>query len=338
MAIVSGAVLAIAAAIAAPTFATVATAAVAVSTVIGVAGLAVSAVGLITKNEDLLKAGKIMGYVGLAGGLLGGAIGGVGSLASGGGFMEGAMGAYQGAAAKMSEGWEQGIGSWFSAEQAVAPAAATTTTPPYSGEVGAIPYYDDAVQSAQAAQTATLPAPDAGVTATTLGHNGPVPQPGPHTAWDAAFTDNFPPPGAIPPAETQLAAQSAAANLGPGAPAAPAVTQTGALNTALPEGAKVGGYGFLSSTSPTSGASRFNPGDFFSGLPDWAKYAAVTSGVQGLTGLASGYFQGLSAEERLEFDKWVEQNRQNQLGITNVRGAYAPLVSFNRGTLNTVKR
>lgn len=80
MAVFSGAIAAVAAVGAAvgtaATVAAVAAAVVAVSMAVGVVGLAVTAVGMVTGNKDLLKAGKIMGYVGLAGGLAGGIAGG----------------------------------------------------------------------------------------------------------------------------------------------------------------------------------------------------------------------------------------------------------------------
>lgn len=65
-------------------------------------------------------------------------------------------------------------------------------------------------------------------------------------------------------------------------------------------------------------------------MPEWAKYAAMTTGAQGLTGLASGYYQGLSAEEKLKFEKLVNDQRQQQVNLINTRSAYAPRVTFNR--------
>lgn len=107
MAVFTAAVLAVGAislASAATAAATIATAVVAVSAAVGIVGLGLTAVGMITKNEDLLGVGKIMGYVGLAGGLAGGLIGGLGGMMQGGaGFMAGAKGAYTGAADKLSE-------------------------------------------------------------------------------------------------------------------------------------------------------------------------------------------------------------------------------------------
>lgn len=74
---VATAVAAVSVAVATTTIATVAAAVVAVSAAVGMVGLAVSAVGMVTGNKDLLKAGKIMGYVGLAGAAAGGVAGGV---------------------------------------------------------------------------------------------------------------------------------------------------------------------------------------------------------------------------------------------------------------------
>lgn len=316
MAIVSAAIAAVSLAIAAPAFATVATAAVAVGAVIGTAGLAVSVAGMITGNKDLKKAGKIMGYVGAGAGLAGGLIGGIGGLASGGGFFEGAAGAYTNYAQEVSKAWDSGIGSWFAGDAGTsgasgaagvdtsmnyAPGVQDTATKPFTGEVGAIPYQDTGLS-----QTGTL--------------NQPFTSPDLNASIQQSIASGgVQPPVApsAPLADTSYAPQVVAANAGPKAPGAP--------SPAFQEMSK----GVFNGS--TTGAPGPN-----AGMPEWAKYAVATSTGQALSGLAAGYFQGLSAEEQIEFQKQVEANRQQQLGVTNARGAYAPLVSFNRGTLNRI--
>lgn len=97
-----------------------ASAVVAVSSVVGMVGLAVTAVGMITKNEDLLGAGKIMGYIGLGGSLLGF---GVGAMAEG--FTQ-----FSGRVADLySSSWDKGMGKMFSsADDAVSGAGSSAVT------------------------------------------------------------------------------------------------------------------------------------------------------------------------------------------------------------------
>jgi hypothetical protein len=142
-----------------------------------------------------------------------------------------------------------------------------------------------------------------------------------------------------PPATPQVAA--------PVAPAAPSANGVGGLafdpaNNPFPaytppqNTASVGqNYtmdGLKQMADPFKAASPATPAapGMWASMPEWAKYAAMTSGAQGLTGLASGYFQGLSAEEKLKFEKLVNDQRQQQVNLTNTRSAFAPRVSFNR--------
>ena len=82
MPLVSGAIAAVSLAATITTAATVGAAIVSVSTLIATVGLAVTAVGMVTGNKDLLMAGKIMGFVGLAGGIAGLGVGAFGSATS----------------------------------------------------------------------------------------------------------------------------------------------------------------------------------------------------------------------------------------------------------------
>jgi hypothetical protein len=64
-------------------------------------------------------------------------------------------------------------------------------------------------------------------------------------------------------------------------------------------------------------------------MPEWMKYSAVTTGMQGLSGAAAGWFQGASAEERLAFEQLVSQQREAQVQRINKNNQYAPLLNFN---------
>jgi len=301
MAVFTAAALAIGAAIATTTAATVAAAVVTTSIAIGVAGLAVTAVGLVTKNQDLLKAGKIMGYVGLAGGLAGGAIGGFGALASGteGGFAAGAGDAFAGASQFLKEGWDTGVGSLFSGGEQVAgavPGAASGQQPFVPSEAN--PGINAAAPSTSIDPAASLPGP----TAT----NGVNPaSTAPQTV--AAHSPSIPVP-ASPQDPLDPFAQQVNANLSQ-------VGQTGqgsvlAPSVVIPP----------SAPAPTGLAA----------MPEWAKYAGVTTAGQGVSGLASGYFTGQSAEENLRQQQLVNQQQQTQLQLLNKQGSYAPLIRFNK--------
>ena len=133
----------------------------------------------------------------------------------------------------------------------------------------------------------------------------------------------------------------------PVAPAAPSANGVGGLAfdpannpipgyTPQPNTASVGqNYtmdGLKQMVDPFKAGSPATPAapGMWASMPEWAKYAAMTSGAQGLTGLASGYFQGLSAEEKLKFEKLVNDQHQQQVQLMNTRSSYAPRVSFNR--------
>lgn len=328
MPIISGAIAAVAAAATAVSAAAagaatvgaavsaVATAAVSVSTVVGVAGMAVTAVGAITKNKDLLSAGKIMGYVGMGSALGGGLLGGASTFFEGGAssFMEGVKGAFTGAADQISKSWDEGIGSWFSPEAGSATKAV--------GQVDAV-----------------KPGLEANGPQMNPELVNPPPQPTPTTgqsfdAWKEgikqqelgqravrATQDNLgamqaqngiaPAPTIATGGETALKGVENVANFGPGSTANQLAT-----NPAL--GTVMGG-------APTAAPKA--PG-LLSSMPEWAKYAALTSGAQGLTGLAAGYFQGLSADDQLEFQKLMNQQNQQQQQYQNQNNDYRNILSF----------
>lgn len=86
--------------------------------------------------------------------------------------------------------------------------------------------------------------------------------------------------------------------------------------------------------SPTSGKGLWDS------MPDYMKYATVTGGVATLPGVMGGLFKGLSAEEQLNFEKMVNQQRENQVQYQNKNNQYSPLVKFSRptGFINQVGR
>ena len=188
------------------------------------------------------------------------------------------------------------------------------------------------------------PGADTGVTATTLGHNGAIPQEGPMTAWDAGFPEydqavngGVLNAGKAPTAELSYAQQVSGAKT-PTAELSYAQQVSGANTPPVASLDIKSGLDAVPSGSPTSFAGTGSPQGFWGKMPDWAKYAALTSGAQGLTGLAGGYFQGLTAEEQLDLQKWIAQQNQTNINTTFQRGAYAPLLTFQTpGTLNTVK-
>ncbi len=316
MAIVSAAIAAISLAITATSAITVASAAIAVGAVVGVAGLATSVIGAVTKNKDLMKAGKIMSYVGLAGGLAGGAIGGFGALASGGGFFEGAGQAFASYGEHVSNAWDQGIGSWFAADPGTSQAAAAmpdtsmnyapgieaTTTPPHTGQVAATPGLDPDAGFSALGSTPTSTAQPA---MTPLSAGTPAP-PAPPVATDVA----------------QTAYQGALAQANPGQ-----LSTFGQSNLNYLTGTQP--YQPLSFSVPQTTAKGL-----WEGLPDWAKTSLIASGVQGIGsiggGVLSGHFAGLSAEQRLEFEKLINEQNQQQRALYNTRGGYSPLVTFGR--------
>jgi hypothetical protein len=270
--------------------------------------MAVTAVGAITGNEDLLKAGKIMGYVGLGSAVGGGLLGGASTFFEGGAssFMSGVKGAFTGAGEQISKSWKEGVGSWFSSDagaatKAVGPAGVEDLTAKNTGIVVDTPDTTIVPNTSKytgvgdfRAPANTLPAGQnpAGLSQTIT--PGDMSQFAPKTA---------------PSPTTGLLNATQAANVGPVAP------------TVAPE-MKSFDFGSVVNQPPPEA-----PG-LLAGVPDWAKYAAMTSGAQGLTGLASGYFQGLSAEEQLEFQKMVNAQREAQVQLQNRNNAYAPVVTF----------
>jgi hypothetical protein len=66
-------------------------------------------------------------------------------------------------------------------------------------------------------------------------------------------------------------------------------------------------------------------------MPDWMKYAGMTTAGQGISGAAAGWFQGASAEEKLNFEKLVNEQNRAQIAYQNKNNQYAPLLTFVGG-------
>lgn len=71
-------------------------------------------------------------------------------------------------------------------------------------------------------------------------------------------------------------------------------------------------------------------GEVASEMPDWMKYSMYTTVGQGASGLASGYFQGESAEATLAQQQLLADREENQRQLLNRQGSYAPLIEFNQ--------
>jgi hypothetical protein len=302
MAVITAAVAAVAAAVATTTVATVATAVVAVSTAIGVTGLVVGGIGMAIGNEDLMFAGKIMGYVGMAGGLAGGLIGGIGAVATNSGlsFTQGFGDAFAGASQHLSEAWNNGVGGWLSGGDKV------------TGAIGGAA--DDVAAGAAKAPTSS---PGNGMAAF------------PEVAESPTAVSTPIDTGSVS-VGTQASSVQAPSLQAPGI-AAPTVTApvTQAVNAPSTISA-MGNAGNWASTTPAAGGGLISSAtEGLSNMPDWMKYSMMTTGAQGITGLAGGYFQGKSAEEQLELQKLQAQREENQRQLMNRQGNQVPSFRFN---------
>lgn len=101
--------------------ASVAAATVAVANVVGMVGLVLTTVGTITKNKDLMGAGKIMGYVGLGGSIAGF---GVGFAAEGFKQFSARIGDIY------SNAWDSGVGKMFNGASDAAKGGGAVATKP----------------------------------------------------------------------------------------------------------------------------------------------------------------------------------------------------------------
>lgn len=310
MALVTAAIAAVTAAVATTTVATVAAAAVAVSALVGAVGLAVTAVGLVTKNQTLTKVGGIMGMVGLAGGIAGYA---AGSLAP--------------AVASAGTTGAEGAGSLFAPPEggygaAQAVGQGTVLAPPAAPPVG----------------TETVLAP----VQERLGQ-GLINMTQNNLATSQQMA-GITPPSALPAgselssmAQTPVAPGAPAAPSGPMAPGAPGADPFGVTSPVTSGSASApGSMDTLKQLLP-SGATQPPAGgiaEWWNNLPDSMKAAISVTGGQTLAGTAGGLFQGMAASDRLELEKLINQQRQNQVDLQNKNASYAPRVTFGRGLIN----
>ena len=318
MPIVTAAIVAVAAAVATTTVATVATAAIAVGTLVGTVGLGVSVIGMATGNKTLTKIG---GYLGMAGGVMSVAGGLAGGLA--------------GYSKILSSAWDDGVGSLFSGTKPVGQQAL--------GSAGLSPKTAAPVQQAvptEVAPSVSTQAPPAAaaqpsVTAPASGTgqagvnpmdfvSGKAGVPGPNMAATQFANAGQ---NAAPLSTEGLASATAQAN------AAPTVGAEGLRQEALGQGIVAASKGV------PPAASSGGIGSFFSGLPDWAKAQVAISGAQSLAGMAGGWFQGASAEEKLALEReaqaWQMQHNDSIKNFNQRNASYAPTVKFTgNGLLN----
>lgn len=141
-------------------------------------------------------------------------------------------------------------------------------------------------------------------------------------------------------AATQFANAAPASAPSATAPLAAVTSQAGAAplaGSALPAAQTVAG------TALNAGAAAKDSGggSFFANLPDWAKAQVAISGAQGLAGMAGGWFEGATAEEKLalerEAQQWRMQHEDSIKNFTQRNASYAPTVTFGGGMLSKGK-
>lgn len=321
MPIVTAAVVAVAAAVATTTVATVATAAIAVGTLVGTVGLGMSVIGMATGNKTLSKIG---GYLGMAGGALG--------LAGG---LAGGMAGY---AQTLSQSWDDGVGSLFSSTKPVGQELSAGALQEKLGR--SIVDNSLAQQAAQAKAVTPVPSSSMAPSATLGPRPQLLPPPSASTGTSSSGVNPLDFAGAAKTgAQGPNMAATQFANAGPvGAPSA--TTNLGAVTSqanAAPLSGMTGAPQLAThhlapdSLSNLGGSTK----SFWESLPDWAKGQVAISGAQGLAGMAGGWFEGATAEEKLALEREAQQWRmQHEDSIKNFNqrnASYAPLVTFNGG-------
>ena len=279
-----------------------------VTSAIAAVSVAVAATSLATVASAVVAVSALVGTVGLA-------VSAVGLVTKNEDLMKagtimGMVGLAGGAA---------GLGmSAFSAASASAPSVANQFANPElaasitgnisnAGKVGA-----NSVLAPATAQAAKVGA--GSVLAPMAGTPGLINTPNPLPSVTTAAAK--PPLAGVEPSPATVAGVTAPeAPMAPGAGVlAPGASQAAAGLTPPPGGAGVG-------ESKVQG--------FWNSLPDWQKAQLVTVGAQGITGLASGFFEGLTAEEKLEMDKLINSQNEAQRQRYNANNAYAPSLKFN---------
>lgn len=325
MAIVTAAIAAVAAAVATTTVATVATAAVAVGTLVGTVGLGISVIGMATGNKTLSKIG---GYLGMAGGVMG--------LAGG---LAGGMAGY---AKTLATSWDDGVGSLFSSTKPVGQEALSAGA--LQEKLGrSIVDNSLAQQAAQAKAVVPTQPPGAMAPSATL---GPRPQvlPPPSASAGASSTGANPLDFAGAAKAGAQGPNMAATQFANAAPVgAPSATQSLASTTAQANAGPTIGMGEAGANklathhlAPDSLSNFGGSGkSFWESLPDWAKAQVAISGAQGLAGMAGGWFEGATAEEKLalerEAQQWRMQHEDRALNFNQRNASYAPTITFGGG-------
>ena len=301
MPVVTAAIAAVSAAIAVTTVATVATAVVAVATLVGVVGAGLSLIGMATGNKLLGKIGQIMGYVGLAGSVAGGLAGG-----------------FSGYGEILQKSWDEGLGSFFSTPAGSGAAA------PLQGSTAGI---EGGATPAGSGAAADVPA---GGVPLTPGANPP-----PGELAGAPAQGSVGQPSGMLTTSTQAAPVAPA----PTAPVAPVAGNQAATDyaSAVQESIQSPGTGGLGPSTQanqlaTQSAMNSMPTHLVGGVDSmWksldpsTKMQLALTGGQGIAGLASGWFTGLSAENRLEYDQMVNAQQQRN-------ASFAPTIGFTPHT------
>lgn len=322
MALITAAVVAVAAAVATTTVATVATAALAVGTLVGTVGLGVSVVGMATGNKTLTKIG---GYLGMAGGVM--------SVAGG---LAGGMAGYTKA---LSSAWDDGVGSLFSSTKSVGTMGLEQEA--LGRGIVAANNPDAAAHFAKTGVTASADVQKALGEGIMVGTRNPPSTATAPTVLSPDASPSYISKLANTPENLQLARQAqdikAIANanpvgaIAPSAPSPPgnlALTTLQAAKTPIEQGLNTGG----------AGSRKSSVREIWDGLPDWGKAQVANSGIQVLGGMAGGWFESASAEERLEMERqaqaWRQQHEDRTQRFTQNNASYAPTVRFGGGMLN----
>lgn len=301
--------------------------------VVGVVGLGMSVIGMATGNKTLSKIG---GYLGMAGGVLS-----VGGALAGG--MPGAMKGF-------SQAWDDGVGSLFSSTKPVGQEALSAGA--LQEKLGrSIVDNSLAQQAAQAKAVAPVSSSSVAPSATL----GPRPQLLPPPSASAGAST-----GGVNPLDFAGAAKTGAvrpdmaatqfANAAPGsAPSATgplaAVTSQASASPLAGSAVPTAQAGSQLATHHLAPDSLSNLGEsgksFWDSLPDWAKAQVAMNGTQFLSGMAGGWFESATAEERLALDReaqqWRMQHEDSIKNFTQRNASYAPTVTFGGGMLSKGK-
>lgn len=305
MPVISSAIAAVAAAVTAASVATVTAAVVSVSMLVGTIGLGMTAIGLATGDKGMLKAGKIMGYVGLAGVAAGGLSSlvteglttGVGEAAGAAGNVFAAPDVAAGIDTAIGQAGQAGAGTVLApaaAQAAPAVGAGSVLAPGAEGFLG----------------TAAMPTMAGGAGQSTITGSSGVDTL--NDDFGAASTPAASQAGSVAPAEQSYQNLIAEANQAP----------TGAASF----------KDLLTNGSLGNGPQAGNIKGWWGGLSDTTKGMIAISGGQMLAGAAGGWFQGLSAADRLELDQLINEQKQAQIQYQNKNASYAPSLKFNGPT------